>query len=75
MDKKHMNDLIQLSQEIYDQAADRLTNYCEDTYKNNFLKRQKNTAQDYSKQGRAATVWCDSQTIICIDGTAADSGV
>ena len=32
MDKKHMNELILLSQEIYDQAADRLTNYCAEKY-------------------------------------------
>ncbi len=32
MDKKHYNELIMLSQEIYDQAADRLTNYCATKY-------------------------------------------
>lgn len=32
MDKKHYNELIMLSQEIYDQAADRLTNYCANKY-------------------------------------------
>ena len=28
MDKKHYNELVMLSQEIYDQASDKLTNYC-----------------------------------------------
>lgn len=28
MDKKHYNELVELSQKIYDQAADQLTNYC-----------------------------------------------
>lgn len=32
MDKKHYNELILLSQEIYDQATDRLTNYCANKY-------------------------------------------
>lgn len=32
MDKKHYNELVLLSQEIYDQAADKLTNYCADKY-------------------------------------------
>ena len=32
MDVKHYNELIELSQEIYDQAADRLTNYCSNKY-------------------------------------------
>ena len=32
MDKKHMNELVMLSQEIYDQATDRLTNYCANRY-------------------------------------------
>ncbi len=32
MDKKHYNELILLSQEIYDQAADKLTNFCANKY-------------------------------------------
>ena len=32
MDKKHYNELVLLSQEICDQAADRLTNYCAGKY-------------------------------------------
>ena len=32
MDKKHYNELIMLSQEIYGKAADRLTNYCVNKY-------------------------------------------
>ena len=32
MDKQHYNELSLLSQEIYDQAADRLTNYCAGKY-------------------------------------------
>ena len=32
MDKQHYNELILLSQEIYDQAADRVTNYCASKY-------------------------------------------
>jgi hypothetical protein len=32
MDKKHYNELILLSQEIYDQASDKLTNYCANKY-------------------------------------------
>ena len=32
MDKKHYNELVLLSQEIYDQASDKLTNYCANKY-------------------------------------------
>ncbi len=32
MDTKHYNELIQLSQEIYDQATDKLTNFCTSKY-------------------------------------------
>ena len=32
MDKAHYNELVMLSQEIYDGAADRLTNYCANKY-------------------------------------------
>ena len=32
MEKKHYNELVLLSQEIYDHAADRLTNYCAEKY-------------------------------------------
>ena len=32
MDIKHYNELVDLSQEIYDQATDRLTNYCANKY-------------------------------------------
>ena len=32
MDKQHMNELILLSQENYDHAADRLSNYCAQKY-------------------------------------------
>ena len=32
MDKKHYNELVKLSQKIYDQAADQLTNYCAAKY-------------------------------------------
>ena len=32
MDKKHYNELVLLSQEIYDQASDKLTTYCANKY-------------------------------------------
>lgn len=32
MDQKHYNELVMLSQEIYDQATDRLTNFCANKY-------------------------------------------
>ena len=32
MDKQHYNELVLLSQEIYDQATDKLTNYCAAKY-------------------------------------------
>ena len=32
MDANHHNELIEISQEIYDQATDRITNYCAQKY-------------------------------------------
>ncbi len=32
MDGKHYNELIEISQEIYDHASDKLTNYCSQKY-------------------------------------------
>ena len=32
MDKKHYNELILLSQELYEQATDKITNYCANKY-------------------------------------------
>ena len=32
MDQKHYNELVELSQEIYDGATDRITNYCAAKY-------------------------------------------
>ncbi len=32
MDGKHYNELIEISQEIYDHASDKLTNYCAQKY-------------------------------------------
>ncbi len=32
MDKQHYNELVLLSQEIYDQVTDKLTNYCASKY-------------------------------------------
>ena len=32
MDKQHYNELVLLSQEIYDHASDKLTNYCASKY-------------------------------------------
>ena len=32
MDKKHYNELVMLSQDIYDQATDKLTNFCAAKY-------------------------------------------
>ena len=32
MDKKHYNELVLISQEIYDHATDRITNYCAGKY-------------------------------------------
>ena len=32
MDQKHCNELSTLSQEIYDQAMEKLTNYCASRY-------------------------------------------
>lgn len=32
MDAKHYNELVELSQEIYDRATDKLTNYCAGRY-------------------------------------------
>lgn len=47
MDAKHYNELIQLSQEIYDQATDKLTNYCAAKYCGIANDTMEDQLQDY----------------------------
>ena len=47
MDKKHYNELVMLSQEIYDQASDRLTNYCANKYCGVGNDTTENQLEDY----------------------------
>ena len=47
MDRKHYNELVMLSQEIYDQASDRLTNYCASKYCGVGNDTTENQMEDY----------------------------
>ena len=47
MDKQHYNELVLLSQEIYDQAADKLTNYCAAKYCGISNDTTENQLEDY----------------------------
>ena len=47
MDMKHYNELIDLSQSIYDQAADSLANYCASKYCGVSSDSTTNQLQDY----------------------------
>ena len=47
MDKQHYNELVILSQEIYDQAADKLTNYCANKYCGISNDTTENQLEDY----------------------------
>ena len=47
MDKKHYNELVMLSQEICDQASDRLTNYCAAKYCGVGNDTMENQMEDY----------------------------
>ena len=47
MDKTHYNELVMLSQEIYDQASDRLTNYCANKYCGVGNDTTENQMEDY----------------------------
>ena len=47
MDKKNYNELIELSQEIYDQATDKLTNYCAAKYCGVGNDTTENQMEDY----------------------------
>ena len=47
MDAKHYNELIQLSQEIYDQATNKLTNYCASKYCGIANDTMEDQLQDY----------------------------
>lgn len=47
MDARHYNELIQLSQEIYDQATDKLTNYCASKYCGIANDTMEDQLQDY----------------------------
>ena len=47
MDKQHYNELVLLSQEIYDQATDKLTNYCANKYCGISNDTTENQLEDY----------------------------
>ena len=47
MDKQHYNELVILSQEIYDQATDKLTNYCASKYCGISNDTTENQLEDY----------------------------
>ena len=47
MDKQHYNELVVLSQEIYDQAADHITNYCANKYCGIGYDTMENQLADY----------------------------
>ena len=47
MDKQHYNELVLLSQEIYDQATDKLTNYCASKYCGISNDTTENQLEDY----------------------------
>ncbi len=47
MNKHHYNELVLLSQEIYDQAADKLTNYCASKYCGISNDTTKDQLEDY----------------------------
>lgn len=47
MDAKHYNELIQLSQDIYEQATDKLTNYCSTKYCGIAHDTMEDQLQDY----------------------------
>lgn len=47
MDTKHYNELIQLSQEIYDQANDKVTNYLSAHYCDVDSESMENQMEDY----------------------------
>ena len=47
MDKQRYNELVMLSQEIYDHASDKLTNYCASKYCGVGNDTTKNQLEDY----------------------------
>ena len=47
MDQKHYNELVLLSQEIYDQATDKLTNFCANKYCGISNDTTENQLEDY----------------------------
>jgi len=47
MDQKHYNELVLLSQEIYDQATNKLTNYCANKYCGICNDTTENQMEDY----------------------------
>ena len=47
MDQKHYNELVMLSREIYNGAADRLTNYCTNKYCGNNNDTTEHQLEDY----------------------------
>ncbi len=47
MDKKHYNELVLLSQEIYDSGSNKLTDYCTSTYGTSLQDTMEKQLEDY----------------------------
>ena len=75
MDKKHYNELIMLSQEIYDQAADRLTNYCSNKYcgiGNDTMEQQ---LEDYLFVAEETSAYLLGNALALLDGDSQEAEI
>ena len=67
MDKQHYNELTLLSQEIYDQAADRITNYCANRYCGVGNDTTEQQLEDFLFVAEEASAWLLGNALALLD--------
>ncbi len=75
MDKKHYNELALLSQEIYDQASDRLTNYCAGKYCGVGNDTTENQLEDYLFVAEETSVYLLGNALALLDPSSQEAEI
>ncbi len=75
MDKKHYNELVLLSQEIYDQASDRLTNYCANRYCGIGNDTTENQLEDYLFVAEETSTYFLGNTLALLDPSSQEAEI
>ena len=75
MDKKHYNELVMLSQEIYDQASDKLTNYCANKYCGVGNDTTEQQLEDYSFVAEETSAYLLGNALALLDPSSQEAEI